>query len=44
MIVPSLFLKNYYQSYLPEADIVIVPNGIDLDIYQSSYESISKIN
>lgn len=42
MIVPSLFLKNYYQSYLPEADIVIVPNGIDLDIYQSSYESISK--
>ncbi|WP_279049904.1 lipopolysaccharide N-acetylglucosaminyltransferase [Cedecea davisae] len=42
MIVPSFFLKDYYQKYLPDADIVIVPNGIDLDIYQSSYESVSR--
>lgn len=42
MIVPSLFLKNYYHSYLPEADIAIVPNGINLEIYQSDYESISR--
>lgn len=39
MIVPSLFLKNYYQSFLPQADIVIVPNGIDLGCYQSADKS-----
>ncbi len=42
MIVPSLFLKNYYQSYLPQADIAIVPNGIDLESYQSDYEAVTK--
>lgn len=39
MIVPSQFLKNYYQAYLPDADIVIVDNGIDLDAYQSNCSS-----
>ena len=39
MIVPSQFLKNYYQAYLPDADIVIVDNGIDLDAYQSDCSS-----
>ncbi|MGL5601141.1 MAG: lipopolysaccharide N-acetylglucosaminyltransferase [Silvania sp.] len=42
MIVPSLFLKNYYHSFLPEADIEIVPNGIDLKRYQSDSAPISK--
>ncbi|EDI2556429.1 UDP-glucose--(glucosyl)LPS alpha-1,2-glucosyltransferase, partial [Salmonella enterica subsp. enterica serovar Ajiobo] len=31
MIVPSMFLKKHYQAYLPDADIAIVPNGIDLE-------------
>lgn len=39
MIVPSQFLKNYYQAYLPDADIFIVDNGIDLDAYQSDCSS-----
>lgn len=39
MIVPSQFLKNYYQAYLPDADVVIVDNGIDLDAYQSDCSS-----
>lgn len=42
MIVPSLFLKNYYHSFLPEADIEIVPNGIDLKRYQSDSAPISE--
>lgn len=42
MIVPSLFLKNYYHSFLPEADIEIVPNGIDLKRYQSDSVPISE--
>lgn len=42
MIVPSQFLKKYYQSYLPDADIAIVPNGIDLETYQSSYQAVTK--
>lgn len=33
MIVPSMFLKKHYQEYLPDADIAIVPNGIDPDAY-----------
>ncbi|MCT4707534.1 lipopolysaccharide N-acetylglucosaminyltransferase [Enterobacteriaceae bacterium H16N7] len=33
IIVPSLFLQNYYRQFLPAADIVIVPNGIDLNAY-----------
>lgn len=41
MIVPSLFLKNYYHSFLPNADIEIVPNGIDLTRYQSDSAPIS---
>ncbi|WET40762.1 lipopolysaccharide N-acetylglucosaminyltransferase [Citrobacter enshiensis] len=44
MIVPSMFLKNYYHSYLPEADIAIVPNGINLEIYQSDYKPISRLD
>lgn len=44
MIVPSLFLKNYYQSSLPQADIVIVPNGIDLESYQSADKKKLKAN
>jgi glycosyltransferase involved in cell wall biosynthesis len=39
MIVPSQFLKDYYQAYLPDADIAIVDNGIDLDVYQSGCTS-----
>lgn len=39
MIVPSQFLKDYYQAYLPDADIAIVDNGIDLDVYQSDCTS-----
>lgn len=42
MIVPSLFLKNYYHSFLPKADIEIVPNGIDLKRYQSDSAPISE--
>ncbi|EDN4781717.1 lipopolysaccharide N-acetylglucosaminyltransferase [Salmonella enterica subsp. enterica serovar Braenderup] len=36
MIVPSMFLKQHYQTYLPDADIAIVPNGIDLKAYQNN--------
>ncbi|EAB9862833.1 lipopolysaccharide N-acetylglucosaminyltransferase [Salmonella enterica] len=42
MIVPSLFLKNHYQAYLPDADIAIVPNGIDLDAYQKNVVPLQK--
>lgn len=42
MIVPSIFLKDYYQAYLPDADIAIVDNGIDLDVYKSNYQSSLK--
>ncbi|EBO9259271.1 lipopolysaccharide N-acetylglucosaminyltransferase [Salmonella enterica] len=42
MIVPSLFLKNHYQAYLPNADVAIVPNGIDLDAYQKNVVPLQK--
>lgn len=42
MIVPSLYLKKYYQSYLANADIEIVPNGIDLETYQSTFQPITR--
>ncbi|EAW8180920.1 lipopolysaccharide N-acetylglucosaminyltransferase [Salmonella enterica] len=42
MIVPSMFLKRHYQAYLPDADIVIVPNGIDLDAYQKNATPLQK--
>ncbi|MER3192625.1 hypothetical protein [Salmonella enterica] len=31
-----MFLKKHYQAYLPDADIAIVPNGIDLEAYQKT--------
>ncbi|EAW6539829.1 lipopolysaccharide N-acetylglucosaminyltransferase [Salmonella enterica] len=42
MIVPSMFLKRHYQAYLPDADIAIVPNGIDLDAYQKNAAPLQK--
>ncbi|ENJ3333545.1 lipopolysaccharide N-acetylglucosaminyltransferase [Salmonella enterica] len=42
MIVPSMFLKNHYQAYLPDADIAIVPNGIDLRAYQKNSAPLQK--
>ncbi|EEM2504255.1 TPA: lipopolysaccharide N-acetylglucosaminyltransferase [Salmonella enterica subsp. indica] len=42
MIVPSLFLKKHYQTYLPDADIAIVPNGIDLEAYQKNTVPLQK--
>lgn len=42
MIVPSLFLKTHYQAYLPDADIAIVPNGIDLKAYQKNSAPLQK--
>ncbi|WP_286772314.1 lipopolysaccharide N-acetylglucosaminyltransferase [Leclercia sp. UBA1284] len=44
MIVPSIFLKDFYQAKLPQANIAIVPNGIDLEAYQASYEEKSKVD
>ena len=40
--MPSLYLKKYYQSYLANADIEIVPNGIDLETYQSNFQPITR--
>lgn len=42
MIVPSMFLKQHYQAYLPDADIAIVPNGIDLEAYQKNSAPLQK--
>ncbi|ECC1658485.1 lipopolysaccharide N-acetylglucosaminyltransferase [Salmonella enterica subsp. salamae] len=42
MIVPSMFLKKHYQAYLPDADIAIVPNGIDLKAYQKNSVPLQK--
>ncbi|EKA7108553.1 lipopolysaccharide N-acetylglucosaminyltransferase [Salmonella enterica] len=42
MIVPSMFLKQHYQTYLPDADIAIVPNGIDLKAYQNNSAPLQK--
>ncbi|EBU3115374.1 lipopolysaccharide N-acetylglucosaminyltransferase [Salmonella enterica] len=42
MIVPSMFLKQHYQTYLPDADIAIVPNGIDLKAYQKNSAPLQK--
>ncbi|EAQ6071008.1 lipopolysaccharide N-acetylglucosaminyltransferase [Salmonella enterica] len=42
MIVPSMFLKTHYQAYLPDADIAIVPNGIDLKAYQKNSAPLQK--
>lgn len=44
MIVPSVFLKDFYQAKLPQANIAIVPNGIDLEAYQASYAEKSKVD
>lgn len=44
MIVPSIFLKDFYQAKLPQANIAIVPNGIDLEAYQASYKEKSKVD
>jgi len=44
MIVPSIFLKDFYQAKLPQANIAIVPNGIDLEAYQATYEEKSKVD
>ncbi|WP_286932557.1 lipopolysaccharide N-acetylglucosaminyltransferase [Leclercia sp. UBA5958] len=44
MIVPSIFLKDFYQAKLPQANIAIVPNGIDLEAYQASYAEKSKVD
>ncbi len=41
-IVPSVFLKKHYQAYLPDADIAIVPNGIDLEAYQKNAVPLQK--
>lgn len=42
MIVPSMFLKKHYQAYLSDADIAIVPNGIDLEAYQKNAVPLQK--
>lgn len=42
MIVPSMFLKKHYQVYLPDADIAIAPNGIDLEAYQKKAVPLQK--
>ncbi|EDW6063481.1 lipopolysaccharide N-acetylglucosaminyltransferase [Salmonella enterica subsp. enterica serovar Newport] len=42
MIVPSMFLKQHYQAYLPDADIAIVPNGVDLQAYQKNSTPLQK--
>ncbi|EAZ9180304.1 lipopolysaccharide N-acetylglucosaminyltransferase [Salmonella enterica] len=42
MIVPSMFLKKHYQAYLPDADIAIVPNGVDLQAYQKNSTPLQK--
>ncbi|ECT9024046.1 lipopolysaccharide N-acetylglucosaminyltransferase [Salmonella enterica] len=42
MIVPSMFLKKHYQAYLPDADIAIVTNGIDLRAYQKNSAPLQK--
>ena len=35
-------MKSNYQSYLANADIEIVPNGIDLETYQSTFQPITR--
>ena len=35
IIVPSQFLREYYLGFLPEADIAIVPNGLNLQDYEA---------
>ncbi|MHA8111635.1 lipopolysaccharide N-acetylglucosaminyltransferase [Kosakonia cowanii] len=42
IIVPSNYLKEFYQAYLPHANIKIVPNGIDLTSYQESKSVITR--
>ncbi|EOI6751719.1 hypothetical protein ACMUSW_004160 [Salmonella enterica subsp. enterica serovar Meleagridis] len=37
-----MFLKKHYQAYLPDADIAIVPNGIDLEVYQKNAVPLQK--
>lgn len=36
IIVPSLFLARWYQEKVPHADVKVVPNGIDIDLYASN--------
>ncbi|MGP3593808.1 lipopolysaccharide N-acetylglucosaminyltransferase [Vagococcus sp. WN89Y] len=42
IIVPSNYLKAYYQSYLPSANIEVIPNGIDLAYYNSAEKKLSR--
>lgn len=35
-------MKKHYQAYLPDADIAIVPNGIDLEAYQKNAVLLQK--
>lgn len=37
-----MFLKKHYQACLPDADIAIVPNGIDLEAYQKNAVPLQK--
>lgn len=36
IIVPSRFLARWYQEKMPQADVKVVPNGIDADLYASN--------
>ena len=42
IIVPSVFLRNYFQSFLPEADIAVVPNGVDVIEYKDNTNVVSR--
>lgn len=35
IIAPSQFLARWYQEKVPHADVKVVPNGIDVDLYTS---------
>lgn len=35
IIAPSEFLAHWYQEKVPHADVKVVPNGIDVDLYTS---------
>lgn len=35
IIVPSHYLQTYYQRFLPDAEIAVVPNGINLQYYEN---------
>lgn len=42
IIVPSLFLKNFYQERVPGAEIKVVPNGFSSENYNNEKEFLSK--